>query len=163
VIVVTLSVTPERLRGELTRWLLEISQGVYVGHLSARVRDRLWQRIVEDVGSGRAIMVWSSRNEQLFSYRVHNHSWDPVDFDGLTLMRRDSTDSRELRRGRTQSASTGSGSTAGADDRIAATARVNEPRPRPKSIAGQRRRYRNAVERRHTKRPPGTGPQNGDD
>ena len=30
-VVVVLAVVPERLRGHLTRWLMEISPGVYVG------------------------------------------------------------------------------------------------------------------------------------
>ena len=87
-IVVVLSVTPEKLRGELTRWLLEVSAGVYIGHLSARVRERLWLRIVEDVGRGRALMVWSARNEQRLRFQVHNHGWTVEDFDGIALMRR---------------------------------------------------------------------------
>ena len=33
-------------------------------------------------------MVCSARNEQGFVYYVYNSSWQPVDFDGLTLMRR---------------------------------------------------------------------------
>lgn len=87
-IVVVLSITPDRLRGVLTRWLLEIASGVYVGHASARVREYLWQRIVEDAGDGRALMVWSCRSEQGLDFRAHNHSWEPVDLDGLLLMRR---------------------------------------------------------------------------
>lgn len=85
-IVVVLSVTPERLRGELTRWLLEIDTGVYVGHLSARVRERLWLRIIEDVGRGRALMVWTARNEQRLAFNVHNHAWSVADLDGIALM-----------------------------------------------------------------------------
>ena len=30
------------LRGELTRWLLELKAGVFVGRVSAMVRERLW-------------------------------------------------------------------------------------------------------------------------
>jgi|GEM_PF-270405 len=87
-IAVVLSVTPSRLRGALTRWLLEIAPGVYVGHTSKRVRERLWERIIEDVSQGRALMVWSCRSEQGLDFRSHNHAWETVDLDGLTLMRR---------------------------------------------------------------------------
>jgi len=74
-VVVVLSVTPERLRGVLTRWLVEVSVGVYVGHLPARVREHLWLRILEDVGRGRALMVWSRQGEQRLDFRTHNHAW----------------------------------------------------------------------------------------
>jgi CRISPR-associated protein Cas2 len=32
---------PPKLRGDLSKWLLEINTGVYVGQVSARVRDAL--------------------------------------------------------------------------------------------------------------------------
>ena len=129
-IVVVLSVTPERLRGELTRWLLEISNGVYTGHLPARVRIHLWERILEDVGHGRAIMVWSTKNEQRLQFLVHNHSWEVVDFDGLQLMRRSTPESRE---------SESEEQPGQAHSRDGTTSW---------SLAGRRRRYRNVVEQR---------------
>lgn len=87
-IVVVLTAVPPRLRGVLTRWLLEIAPGVFVGHASARVRDLVWSRIVEDVGRGRALMVHSQRSEQRLNFRVHGHDWVPTDFDGLQLIMR---------------------------------------------------------------------------
>ncbi len=86
--VVVLSLVPERLRGDLTRWLLEISPGVYVGFVTARVRERLWNRIVELSQTGRAIMVYSARNEQRLAFKVARHQWETVDVDGVTLVRR---------------------------------------------------------------------------
>ena len=86
--VVILTAVPPGLRGHLTRWLLEISPGVFVGHVSARVRELMWERIVEYVKDGRALMVHSTRGEQRLSFNVHGHDWTPVDFDGITLMRR---------------------------------------------------------------------------
>lgn len=87
-IVVTLTDCPARLRGDLTKWLVEINTGVYVGNVSARVRDLLWERICDHVKDGRATLVYTARNEQGMEFRVHNTSWEPVDFDGITLMRR---------------------------------------------------------------------------
>lgn len=86
--VVVLSLVPERLRGDLTRWLLEISPGVYVGFVTARVREQLWMRIVELSHTGRAIMVYAARNEQRLAFKVARHQWDAVDIDGVTLVRR---------------------------------------------------------------------------
>ncbi len=87
-IVLTLTDCPARLRGDLTKWLIEINTGVYVGNVSARVRDELWDRVCEHVKEGRATLVYSARNEQGMAFRVHNTKWEPVDFDGITLMRR---------------------------------------------------------------------------
>lgn len=89
-IVVSLTNCPPRLRGDLTKWLLELNTGVYVGNVSARVRDELWQRICEYVRDGRATMVFSTNNEQGMDFRVHNTTWIPTDFDGIQLMLRPS-------------------------------------------------------------------------
>ncbi len=87
-IVITLNVCPPALRGDLTKWLFEINTGVYVGNVSARVRDKLWARVCDHVKDGRATMVFSANNEQHLDFRVHNSQWEPVDFDGLKLMMR---------------------------------------------------------------------------
>ncbi len=87
-----LSVTdcPPALRGDLSRWLLEIDTGVYVGKVSQRVREELWKRVVKHLKNGRAVLVYNARNEQKMDFRVHNASWEPIDFDGLKLMLRPS-------------------------------------------------------------------------
>lgn len=87
-IVVTLTDCPPRLRGDLSKWLLEINTGVYVGQLNKRVREELWKRICDNLPRGRATMVYSANNEQRMEFRVHNTLWVPVDFEGLTLMMR---------------------------------------------------------------------------
>lgn len=85
-VVIVLEKCPLALRGDLTKWLQEISLGVYVGQVSARVRDALWKRVCEECKSGRATMVFSARNEQHLDFRVHNTTWEPIDFDGIKLM-----------------------------------------------------------------------------
>lgn len=87
-IVITLSCCPSKLRGDLTRWFVEIDTGIYVGNLSARVRDAVWDRICMNIGSGRAAMVYSANNEQKLEFRIHHSSWEPVDYDGIKLVRR---------------------------------------------------------------------------
>ncbi|GAB3707504.1 type I-E CRISPR-associated endoribonuclease Cas2e [Mariniluteicoccus flavus] len=87
-IVVVLSKVPAGLRGHLTRWLMEVAPGVYVGKVSARVREELWSLILDMVKDGNALMIISARNEQGLEVRNHRHAWTPVDFDGVTLMRR---------------------------------------------------------------------------
>lgn len=92
-IVVTLEKCPPALRGDLTKWLFEVNTGVYVGQVSGRVRDQLWQRICDQIKDGRATMVFSTNTEQRFAFRVHNSEWQIADFDGMKLMLRPSAPS----------------------------------------------------------------------
>lgn len=87
-VVLVLTACPVGLRGYLTRWLLEISAGVYVGVVSARVREELWLKVIDLVKDGRALMVFSDDSEQGYSFVEHRHHWEVRDLDGLTLMRR---------------------------------------------------------------------------
>lgn len=93
-VVIVLTACPEGLRGHLTRWLLEVSAGVFVGHITARVRTLLWTRVVELSQDGRALMIYSQQNEQHLAFKVHGHHWQPTDYDGVLLMRRPSPDRR---------------------------------------------------------------------
>ena len=85
-IVITLTDCPISLRGDLTKWLLEINTGVFVGRVSARVRDNLWQRVEENVKNGRATLVYSTNNEQHMDFRIHHSENEIIDFDGLKLV-----------------------------------------------------------------------------
>lgn len=89
-IIITMTDCPIGLRGDLTKWLLEISPGVFVGQVSARVREQLWERIKETTKDGRVTMVFNTNNEQRLDFRVHNSAWEPIDFDGIKLMLRSS-------------------------------------------------------------------------
>lgn len=86
--VLVLSACPRGLRGQLTRWLFEVSAGVYVGRVSSRIRGDLWERVIEHIGNGRALLIWSAPGDQGLQIRTHGHHWEPEDFDGLTLFRR---------------------------------------------------------------------------
>ena len=85
-IVVTLSTCPARLRGDLTKWLMELDTGVYVGNVSSRVRELLWKRIEANIGNGRAVMAFSTNNEQKFDFKLLNTKRTLADFDGLLLL-----------------------------------------------------------------------------
>lgn len=87
-IVITMTNCPPKLRGDLSKWLCEINTGVYVGQVSARVREALWNRICENIADGQATMVYSFANEQHFEFRTHNTAWKVRDFDGIKLMMR---------------------------------------------------------------------------
>lgn len=87
-IIVVLTDCPPKLRGDLSKWLFEINTGVYVGQVSARVREELWSRICASVSQGQATMVYPAPGEQRMEFRVHNTTWEVVDYDGVKLMRR---------------------------------------------------------------------------
>lgn len=87
--VVVLIATPEGLRGHLTRWMVEVAAGVFVGNPSKRVRDRLWVLLSARVGDGQAIMIEPARNEQGWAVRTAGrYRWYPIDLDGLILSAR---------------------------------------------------------------------------
>ena len=63
-IVLVVTACPAGLRGDLSKWLIELTPGVFVGRPSARIRDLLWERTVELCKDGRALLVYSAANEQ---------------------------------------------------------------------------------------------------
>ncbi|MDW8091981.1 MAG: type I-E CRISPR-associated endoribonuclease Cas2e [Meiothermus sp.] len=86
-VVIVLENVPKRLRGELSRWMLEVSTGVFVGSMTALVRDLLWEKCVEKKTAGRVCMMYRTNNEQGFEVRTHGDTTRIlVDFDGLTLV-----------------------------------------------------------------------------
>jgi CRISPR-associated protein Cas2 len=92
--VIVLAACPPGLRGHLTRWLLEISPGVFVGKVNSRVRDLMWVRVVEMVRTGRAIMVYRADNEQGLAFEIHQHDWIPIDHESVNLILRPSAASK---------------------------------------------------------------------
>ena len=65
---------------------------VFVGNVSAMVRDKLWELVCQRIRSakqarGGAMLIWNTNNEQGYaarSFGVTNRKI--VDMDGLTLM-----------------------------------------------------------------------------
>jgi len=87
--VMILETVPTSLRGELTRWLVEPYPGVFVGKVSALVRDLLWEKCCQKAKAGGVIQIWSTNREQGFQMRMFGTTRrEVVDFDGLQLIRR---------------------------------------------------------------------------
>ena len=84
--VITLKSVPDSLRGDLTRWMQEISTGVYVGNYNSKVREYLWERISKTVKEGEATISYSCRNEIGYSFSTCNTKNHIVDFDGIPLV-----------------------------------------------------------------------------
>ncbi|MFE3799243.1 type I-E CRISPR-associated endoribonuclease Cas2e [Nocardia tengchongensis] len=87
-IVIATTAVPDHVRGALSRWLIEPTAGLYVGTVSARVRDELWDAISESVGDGEAVCLHPATNEQGFLIKTAGERRRTVtDFDGLQLVR----------------------------------------------------------------------------
>ncbi len=78
---------PSGLRGELTKWMLQLKPGVFLGTLSTLVGEKLWNRIQENQNKGGAIWVRATNNEQKFKLAVSGKTnWKIRNFDGLQLI-----------------------------------------------------------------------------
>lgn len=85
-IVVTENVPP-RLRGRLAVWLLEIRAGVYVGDVSAKIREMIWEQVSRLSDEGNVVMAWATNTESGFEFQTWGENRRiPVDLDGLRLV-----------------------------------------------------------------------------
>lgn len=79
---------PPRLRGRIAIWLLEVRAGVYVGDVSRRTREMIWEQLSEGHEDGNVVMAWASRSESGFDFQTLGaNRREPVDYDGLCLVR----------------------------------------------------------------------------
>ena len=80
---------PASLRGELSRWLIEPHTGVFVGHLSARVRDELWGKACRKSWEGSVVQIWTdTTTPQGYRYRTFGTPGRVlVDHEGIALAR----------------------------------------------------------------------------
>lgn len=87
-LVMILEKVPVGVRGELTRWLVEVKTGIFVGHVSARVRDELWEKYEKARRVGGITQIWSTNTEQKFQMRMSGDtSRQIVELEGLQLIR----------------------------------------------------------------------------
>lgn len=78
---------PPRLRGRLAIWLLEIRAGVYVGDTSKRIREMIWQQVIQLSDGGNVVMAWATNSESGFEFQTWGENCRiPVDLDGLRLV-----------------------------------------------------------------------------
>ena len=59
---------PLSLRGQLTRWMIEVRAGVFVGKTSALVREKLWERACKHSKGGGCVLIHNARTEQGSTY-----------------------------------------------------------------------------------------------
>ncbi|MBW1728898.1 MAG: type I-E CRISPR-associated endoribonuclease Cas2, partial [Deltaproteobacteria bacterium] len=86
--VIILEKATPSLRGTLTKWMLELRAGVFIGTLSALVRQKLWEKVCEKNPEGGAFLIHTMNNEQ--NFEIHssgNTGRTIVDFDGIKLIK----------------------------------------------------------------------------
>ena len=87
-VVISTTAVPDHVNGALSRWLIEPCPGLFVGTVSARVRDKLWSAVSASVGDGMAVLIHPADNEQGFALRTSGQRRrHVVDFDGLQLIK----------------------------------------------------------------------------
>lgn len=85
-VIVTENVPP-RLRGRLAVWLLEVRAGVYVGKVSRRVREMIWNQIENGLEDGNVVMAWSTNTESGFDFMtLGKNRRIPKEMDGVKLV-----------------------------------------------------------------------------
>ena len=77
-VVLVIENSPLKLRGELTKWLMEVKPGTFAGKVSALVRQKLWERVCGTSGVVGAVMLYSMNNEQGFAMEMHGEPYRKV-------------------------------------------------------------------------------------
>jgi len=86
VTIIILERVPASLRGELTRWLLEPRAGVFVGRISALIREKLWELVCQRMKSGAGMLIHTNDSEQGYAVRLWGRTPRvPTENEGLTL------------------------------------------------------------------------------
>ena len=86
-VVLMLERVPPGLRGDLSRWMIEPKSGIFLGRMTARLRDKIWEKAVVGSKGGACLQAWSSPTEQGFIVRTHGDtSRKIVDLEGLHLV-----------------------------------------------------------------------------
>lgn len=86
-LVIVVENVPHRLRGRLGLWLVEVRAGVYVGKVSRRVREMIWDNLEKGIENGNAVMAWSSNTESGFDFQTLGANRRiPVEMDGIKLV-----------------------------------------------------------------------------
>lgn len=87
-VVIAIDNAPETMRGELTKWFLELKPGVFVGNVNAKIRELLWERLCNTPAAKGAVMVYSSNTEQGFCMILAGTPKRTiVDLDGIQLVK----------------------------------------------------------------------------
>ena len=86
-VTLVLVAVPPNIRHALTQWMIEPAPGVFVGTMSARVRDRLWEQLEVETHGGWGLLIHPDDTEQGFTIRVcGDDRRHMIDLEGITLV-----------------------------------------------------------------------------
>ena len=86
-LVIVVENAPHRIRGRLAIWLLEVRAGVYVGKVSRRVREMIWEQVEKGIEGGNAVMAWSTNTESGFDFvTLGPNRRIPKEMDGIKVV-----------------------------------------------------------------------------
>jgi CRISPR-associated protein Cas2 len=86
-LVIVVESAPPRLRGRLALWLIEVRAGVYVGKVSRRVREMIWETIEKGIDEGNAVMAWTTNTESGFDFMTLGANRRiPKEMEGIKLV-----------------------------------------------------------------------------
>lgn len=86
-LVIVTEAVPDRLRGFLSRWLLEVRAGVFLADYSTKVREMLTKVITSNCELVNVVIAWSTNNESGFDFETFGKNRRiPVTIDGFKLV-----------------------------------------------------------------------------
>ncbi len=86
-LVIVVENAPPRLRGRLAIWLLEVRAGVYVGNVSRRVREMIWDHVEKGIDDGNAVIAWNTNTESGYDFMtLGKNRRIPREMDGIKLV-----------------------------------------------------------------------------
>ncbi|HEX2950821.1 MAG TPA: type I-E CRISPR-associated endoribonuclease Cas2e [Armatimonadota bacterium] len=92
-VVLVIEHVPTSLRGQLSRWMIEPRAGLFVGNVSAMVREKLWEYLLKEAPDGGLMMLYNAKTEQGFTIRTSGDTTRKViDLEGLTLIQHPSSE-----------------------------------------------------------------------
>lgn len=96
-IVLVMSKIPSQLRGYVSRFLLEVNTGVFVGDCTQRVREGIWSEIESnDSQDSSSIMIWSDdTKEQGFDFTSRGYNRE-CNLDGfIAIIHKNTQDQKD--------------------------------------------------------------------
>lgn len=88
-IILILENAPAGLKGHVSQILFRLRTDVFIGNVSAMVRDELWIAVETGIRKGFALMAFSSNTEQGFSLKICGSSTNVqklFDLEGILLV-----------------------------------------------------------------------------
>ena len=84
--VITIKSVKPSLKGDLSKWMQEISTGVYVGNFNSKIREKLWERIKANIVNGEATLSYYCNNEIGYNFEIYNSPKEIIDYEGIPLV-----------------------------------------------------------------------------